>query len=67
MSSAAYIAPNTTSDCTGDSLYRKIAWRLMPILVIGYIIAYIDRVNVSFAKLPAYFSSATSPSRFRAT
>ena len=23
----------------------------MPILVIGYIIAYIDRVNVSFAKL----------------
>ena len=51
MSSAAYIAPNTTSDHTGDSLYRKIAWRLMPILVIGYIIAYIDRVNVSFAKL----------------
>jgi D-galactonate transporter len=51
MSSAAYIAPNTTSDCTGDSLYRKIAWRLMPILVIGYIIAYIDRVNVSFVKL----------------
>jgi sugar phosphate permease len=51
MLSAAYIAPNTTSDCSGDSRYRKIAWRLMPILVIGYIIAYIDRVNVSFAKL----------------
>jgi len=51
MSSAASIARNATSDCTGDSLYRKIAWRLMPILMIGYIIAYIDRVNVSFAKL----------------
>jgi D-galactonate transporter len=51
MSSAASIAPNTTSDRTGDSLYRKIAWRLMPILMTGYIIAYIDRVNVSFAKL----------------
>jgi D-galactonate transporter len=51
MSSAAHIAPNTTSDCTGDSLYRKIAWHVMPILVIGYIIAYVDRVNVSFAKL----------------
>jgi D-galactonate transporter len=51
MSSAAHIAPNTTSDCIGDSLYRKIAWHVMPILVIGYIIAYIDRVNVSFAKL----------------
>src|SRR5438309_1185231 len=51
MTSAAHIASNTASDCTGDSLYRKIAWRVMPILVIGYIIAYIDRVNVSFAKL----------------
>ncbi len=51
MSSAPYIAPNTSSDRAGDSLYRKIAWRIMPILVIGYIIAYIDRVNVSFAKL----------------
>ena len=51
MSSAAYIAPNATSDRTGDALYRKIIWRIMPILVIGYIIAYVDRVNVSFAKL----------------
>ena len=51
MSSAAYIAPNASSDPVGDSLYRKIAWRIMPILVIGYIIAYVDRVNVSFAKL----------------
>jgi len=51
MSSAAYTTPHTSSDRTGDALYRTIAWRLMPILVIGYIIAYIDRVNVSFAKL----------------
>jgi D-galactonate transporter len=33
------------------SLYNKIAWRIMPILFIGYIIAYLDRVNVGFAKL----------------
>jgi D-galactonate transporter len=51
LSSAAYIAPSAPSDHTGDALYRKIIWRIMPILVIGYIIAYIDRVNVSFAKL----------------
>jgi D-galactonate transporter len=48
---AAYSAPNATSDSSGDALYRKIAWRIMPIIVIGYIVAYIDRVNVSFAKL----------------
>jgi D-galactonate transporter len=51
MSSAAAVTPGSVVDRTGDALYRKIAWRLMPILVIGYIIAYIDRVNVSFAKL----------------
>ncbi len=51
MSLTAYIAPGKVSDRTGDALYRKIIFRIMPILVIGYIVAYIDRVNVSFAKL----------------
>ncbi len=34
-----------------DALYSRIAWRLMPILFVGYIVAYLDRVNVGFAKL----------------
>lgn len=33
------------------SLYSKITWRLIPLLFICYIIAYIDRINVGFAKL----------------
>jgi sugar phosphate permease len=32
-------------------LYRKIAWRLLPLLGLGYFVAYVDRVNVGFAKL----------------
>ncbi|WP_018260389.1 MFS transporter [Methylobacterium sp. WSM2598] len=28
---------------------RKVAWRLLPLIVIIYLIAYIDRTNVSFA------------------
>jgi ACS family tartrate transporter-like MFS transporter len=32
-------------------LYSKITWRLIPLLFICYIIAYIDRINVGFAKL----------------
>jgi D-galactonate transporter len=51
VSSAGDMAPKTCSNRVGDPLYRKIAWRIMPIVVIGYIVAYIDRVNVSFAKL----------------
>ena len=32
-------------------LYRKIAWRLVPFLVILYMVAFLDRVNISFAAL----------------
>ena len=32
-------------------LYRKITWRLLPFLLLCYVFAYLDRVNVGFAKL----------------
>lgn len=32
-------------------LYRKVSWRLIPILLASYILAYLDRVNIGFAKL----------------
>ena len=31
--------------------YRKVTWRLMPFLFACYVFAYVDRVNVGFAKL----------------
>jgi len=34
-----------------NALFRKVLWKLLPILFISYIVAYIDRVNVGFAKL----------------
>jgi MFS family permease len=34
-----------------NSVYRKVTWRLIPFLFLCYIFAYIDRVNVGFAKL----------------
>src|ERR1700682_2711634 len=30
---------------------RKVAWRLLPVMGICYVVAFLDRVNVSFAKL----------------
>ncbi|HEY2000451.1 MFS transporter [Paraburkholderia sp.] len=35
----------------GDTLFRRVAWRFMPLLFVGYVVAYLDRVNVGFAKL----------------
>lgn len=34
-----------------DAVYGKVALRLIPILFFSYILAYLDRVNVGFAKL----------------
>lgn len=34
-----------------DQLYGKVTRRILPLLIFGYIVAYLDRVNVGFAKL----------------
>jgi len=33
------------------STMRRVSWRLMPFLVVSYLLCYIDRVNVGFASL----------------
>ncbi|MHA3903344.1 MFS transporter [Castellaniella sp. WN] len=33
------------------ALYRKLNWRLLPFLLLCYTFAYLDRVNIGFAKL----------------
>ena len=32
-------------------VYRKVFWRIVPFLMLCYVVAYLDRVNVGFAKL----------------
>ena len=32
-------------------VYRRVTWRLIPFLFLCYVVAYLDRVNVGFAKL----------------
>ncbi|WP_460911199.1 MFS transporter [Paraburkholderia jirisanensis] len=39
------------SDASSDSIYARVTWRFMPLLFICYVVAYLDRVNVGFAKL----------------
>jgi MFS family permease len=54
--STAYAKPlaaahDNETDRERASVYRKVTWRLMPILIFGFILAWIDRVNIGFAKL----------------
>ncbi len=42
----------TLNDSEMESqVYRKISWRIIPFLFLCYVFAYVDRVNVGFAKL----------------
>ena len=34
-----------------EHTYRKVFWRILPFLMLCYVVAYLDRVNVGFAKL----------------
>src|SRR5262245_11893512 len=42
--------PDETDD-VARSARRKVAWRILPLLFALYVIAYLDRANVGFAKL----------------
>lgn len=44
-------APTPATDKALAALYHKLNWRLLPLLFIGYVFAYLDRINVGFAKL----------------
>ena len=50
MSSEALTFQGAVLDAQAP-LYRKVTWRLIPLLFACYVAAYLDRVNVGFAKL----------------
>jgi D-galactonate transporter len=40
-----------TPTIASAATYKKIIWRLMPFLFLCFLVAYIDRINIGFAKL----------------
>ena len=46
------------------SLVRKVFWRIIPLLFVLYIIAYIDRVNIGYAALQMNAELALSSEAF---
>lgn len=43
--------PHSAAASSDDALYRRISWRLIPMLFIGYMVSYLDRTNVGYAQL----------------
>ena len=48
---AVAVSPPARTSSFEDDTYRKVTWRLVPFLMLCYVVAYLDRVNVGFAKL----------------
>ncbi|MGF6936022.1 hypothetical protein OKW41_005184 [Paraburkholderia sp. UCT70] len=34
-----------------DSMFRKVAWRIVPLLFLCYVVSFLDRINIGFAQL----------------
>lgn len=50
-SSSPGSSPEMLTPEQSKRLYSRITWRLIPLMFICYIIAYVDRINIGFAKL----------------
>jgi len=44
-------AASAATSAADERVYRKVMWRILPVLLLCYVVAYLDRVNVGFAKL----------------
>jgi len=42
---------NDTASCNDRAMYRKITWRIMPMLLVAYVVAFLDRINIGYAQL----------------
>ncbi len=51
MLSSTKVAVGATTTDEASKAYSKVTWRLLPFLFLCYVFAYLDRVNVGFAKL----------------
>ena len=52
LSGSSAMPPAQAAPLSGTAcIHRKVAWRLIPFLIFLFLLAWIDRVNVGFAKL----------------
>ena len=40
-----------TYSAADEKLFSKVGWRLLPLLIVCYVISYIDRINIGYAQL----------------
>ncbi|RDK03408.1 MFS transporter [Paraburkholderia lacunae] len=51
LPAAAVFVESSTDQIVEDAVFRKISWRVMPLVLIAYIFAFLDRINIGYAQL----------------
>ncbi|WP_233859122.1 MFS transporter [Paraburkholderia sp. HD33-4] len=51
LNPAAAFDENPANQTAEDAVFRKISWRVMPLILIAYICAFLDRINIGYAQL----------------
>jgi MFS transporter, ACS family, tartrate transporter len=54
----------TVDEASDDKIFRKIAWRILPVLTLAYIVNFLDRTNVGFAAITMNQAIGLSPAQF---
>jgi ACS family tartrate transporter-like MFS transporter len=57
------LKPSPASDALAETM-AKVRWRLVPLMILMYVIAYIDKVNVSFAGIQMTKALGLGPAVF---
>ena len=51
MSAQIVDGHSVTSAATVSAVYTKMMWRVTPVVLLCYILAYLDRINIGYAQL----------------
>lgn len=51
MAAPSTAATHDNATAPHNALYKKVAWRIMPLLLVCQLLAYLDRVNVGLTKI----------------
>src|SRR5690349_1570066 len=54
MNTSTLAMPNrqtAAAQAEQDAVWSKISWRIVPVILIAYMMAFLDRINVGYAKL----------------
>jgi sugar phosphate permease len=51
MSTTVQSAPTSPETTREEAVFRKVVLRIVPFLMLCYVVSYLDRINVGFAKL----------------